>query len=123
MTTTDNSTYISRRPSWADETRIESEGVLHMWKAPTIATGADVNLDGVEHPISVELMRDDALLSNSEGVYVDPGTTVLVVDGTINIRSPQEGRRLAQAISEACDRWESAADGSPRNFLTLRGDR
>lgn len=111
MTSTENATtYISRRPSWATETRLEPEGVMHIWEAPTVAMGADTNLDGVDYPVKVELLRDDAILSNADGdVWIDPGRTVLFL-ADINITSPAEGRKLAQAITEACDRWESATD-------------
>ena len=97
---------ISRRPAWADETRLLPDVIVHTWVAPTVACGMEAN-DGELVPIRVEVDRMDDLRVIEAGVILDPGVTRIFLLDTA-IPDTTNGRLLAQAILECCDRIDAA---------------
>jgi hypothetical protein len=100
-------TYISRRPAWADETRVDPEAILHTWRSPTVAMGADDHGGGKTYPIPVEILQYDDLTVFPSGVSVERGEPVIFLSDLF-IQDTENGRKLAAAILEACDRLDGA---------------
>jgi hypothetical protein len=99
---------ISRRPTWAGETRIEPDCIVHSWTAPTVAMVSE----SAEETLSrapVELYREDSLLVYPDGVALDPGPWRIFLLDTL-IEDTVNARRLATALLECCDRIEQASD-------------
>ncbi len=106
MTSTETAPIISRQPSWATETRIDPEVIVHWWTAPTIAQS--IESDGEFAPVTVEAVREDMLYVNGHGVVLDPGPErIFLIDSNFDI---ENARKLAAAILECCDRIDGASD-------------
>lgn len=96
---------ISRRPVWADEVRIEAEAISYWWTAPTQAISIEPN--GDECSTLVELVREDMLYVNSDGVVIDPGPErIFLLDTNLDV---ENARKLAAAILECCHRIDAPA--------------
>lgn len=94
----EGASYVSRRPSWAETTRIDPEAIIHGWTAPTTA----VDQEGVS--VIIELCREDGLFVHDEGVFFDPGETrILLLDTWLDV---DNARLLAKGILECCNRFE-----------------
>ncbi len=97
---TDTAPIISRQPSWATETRIDPDAIVHWWTAPTIAQS--IERDGAFAPAAVEAVREDMLYVNGHGVVLDPGPErIFLLDTDFDAAN---ARLLAAAIVECCDR-------------------
>ncbi len=105
-------TTISRRPEWAAETTVESDGsITHRWTAPTVAELQEG--DRIPYNARVELLRIDDLFVFDGGVAVNTGEPAIFFSD-LSITDTAQGRRLAAAIVEACDRLDGVsaiADG------------
>lgn len=102
--------YISRRPAWADETRIEADSIVHGWTAPTVACVLNPGHEEVgTSPAPVEIYRyDDMLVFPNGDVTIEEGPwRIMVLDETFE--DTQEARKLAAAILECCDRIEATS--------------
>jgi hypothetical protein len=95
---------INRRPAWAGQTRIEPEAIVHSWMSPTVVK--TIEHDGELYIAPVELVREDMLYVNDQGVVLDPGPDrIFLLDTNLDVAN---ARRLAAAIVECCDRIEAA---------------
>lgn len=102
-------TPVSRRPAWAEETQIDPEAIVHYWRSPILARGADTE-DGETYPIPVEIVVDDGLFVTPDGVFLERGAPRIFLSDTY-IRDTENGRLLAAAIIECCDRIDAAQAG------------
>jgi hypothetical protein len=96
--------YISRRPTWADEVRISQEAIDYTWRTPTVPECIEPS--GEACPIRVEVTREDMLYVNDTGVVVDPGAErIFLLYAHFDV---ENARKLAAALTEACDRLDGA---------------
>lgn len=96
---------ISRRPAWADDVRISQEAIDYTWSAPTVPIA--IEPDGSLCRALVDLVREDVLMVNSDGVAVDPGEErIFLLDTNFDLPN---ARLLAAAILECCNRLDTTA--------------
>ena len=98
---------ISRRPTWADQTEVDAEAIIHRWEARTEAFGDPDLEDEPSYPIRVEILQFDDLRVHDVGVAIAPGRPVIFLLDT-NLDTAN-GRKLAAAILECCDRLDASA--------------
>lgn len=98
----DGAAYISRRPSWADRTTMGAEVITYTWTAPTVAECLG-ETDLVPYPVKVEVIQEEDLYVNQDGVVLDRGPMRIIVSD-LSIDDTVNGRKLAAALIECCDR-------------------
>ena len=99
--------YISRRPAWAETVAMGPDTIDYTWTAPTVADVIEPP-DGELIPVEVQLFREDAFSVGDNGVLLDEGPErVFVLDARLDL---QNARKLATAILECCDRYDSTDD-------------
>lgn len=108
------STYISRRPAWADEVLMDESAITYCWTAPTEAvddpeSDAVRKIAGEPCKAPVQITQEHYLDEDDQGIRITPGRSrIFLLDTNFDV---ENARKLAAAILECCDRLDVTEAG------------